>query len=134
MANEQNLVRNEDRTPEQRRANARKAGKASAKARRERKAMREAAIELLSMPITKPAEAKIRNKSPFSLPDDRLTAEQGIVLAQLAKAFTGDTKAAEFIRDITGQKPAEKVETTVDVAKVSEQLGDMLEEFSEGDG
>lgn len=37
MANEQNLIRNEDLTPEQRRENARKAGIASGKARKKEK-------------------------------------------------------------------------------------------------
>ena len=41
MANEQNLIKNEDLTPEQRRANASKAGKASAAKRQIRKKLRE---------------------------------------------------------------------------------------------
>lgn len=41
MANPENLVPNDARTPSQRRANASKAGKASARKRRERRDMRE---------------------------------------------------------------------------------------------
>ena len=48
--NMDNLVPNEDRTPEERRANARKAGKASARARRERKTIQKLANELFSQP------------------------------------------------------------------------------------
>ena len=51
MANEQNLIKNEDLTPSQRRENASKAGKASAKAKRQRKAMKEQMEMLLSLPI-----------------------------------------------------------------------------------
>lgn len=127
-----NLVRNSDLTPSQRKARASKAGKASAKARRERKAMREIALDLLAMPVTKEMEDGLRQQSPLSMPKGRLTAEQGVVLVQLAKALAGDTRAVEFIRDTSGQKPAEKVEASVDVAKASEQLGDMLDEFADG--
>ena len=41
MANEQNLIKNEELTPSQRRLNASKAGKASAKARKKRRALKE---------------------------------------------------------------------------------------------
>ena len=41
MANEQNLIKNEDLTPEQRRRNASKAGKASAKKRQQNKTFKE---------------------------------------------------------------------------------------------
>ena len=47
MANEQNLIKNEDLTPEQRRKNASKAGKASAAARKKRKTLKEELLLLL---------------------------------------------------------------------------------------
>ena len=51
MANEQNLIRNEDLTPEQRRESASRAGKASAKARRERKMLKDALSAGLSIAL-----------------------------------------------------------------------------------
>lgn len=47
MANEKNLIPNEERTPSERRRNASKAGKASGKKRREQKAVRQILAELL---------------------------------------------------------------------------------------
>ena len=47
MPNPENLVRNEDRTPEQRKANASKGGIASGKARRKRRELREMLLQEL---------------------------------------------------------------------------------------
>ena len=88
MANEQNLIKNEDLTPEQRRANASKAGKASAAKRRERKTLREELLLLL---------ATGNNQNKMSV-------------AMIEKAMKGDTKAFEVIRDTIGEKPREQLD------------------------
>ena len=92
MANEQNLISNNERTPSERRENARKAGKASGEARRKRKTLRE---ELLALLETKQYQEKIS-------------------LAMLEKASKGDTKAFEVIRDTIGEKPSDKLEIDQD--------------------
>lgn len=92
MANEQNLISNNERTPSERRENARKAGKASGEARRKRKTLREELIALLE---TKQYQEKIS-------------------LAMLEKASNGDTKAFEVIRDTIGEKPSDKLEIDQD--------------------
>ena len=92
MANEQNLISNNERTPRERRENARKAGKASGEARRKRKTLREELIALLE---TKQYQEKIS-------------------LAMLEKASNGDTKAFEVIRDTIGEKPSDKLEIDQD--------------------
>ena len=56
MANEVNLIRPEDLTPEQRSENASKAGKASAEARRKKKSMKTIMDFLLSMPANSAAD------------------------------------------------------------------------------
>ena len=53
MANEKNLVPNSARTPSERKINAQKAGKASGRARREKKAIQEMLNEFLLKPISK---------------------------------------------------------------------------------
>lgn len=88
MANTQNLIKNEDLTPEQRRANASKAGKASVEAKRRRKTLREELLALL-------ANGNTQNK---------------MSLAMIEKAMKGDTKAFEVIRDTIGEKPKDSVE------------------------
>ena len=87
MANEQNLIRNEDFSPSERRERARKAGIASAKKRAERKTLREELLLLLS-------EGDIQSK---------------ISLALLKQAEKGNTKAYEIIRDTVGEKPKENI-------------------------
>ena len=90
MANEQNLIKNEDLTPNQRRENARKAGKASAKKRAERKTLKE---ELLLLLATDNYNEKIS-------------------IAMIKEAEKGNTKAFEVIRDSIGEKLKDKVEVS----------------------
>lgn len=92
MANTQNLIKNEDLTPSQRRENASKAGKASAEAKKKRKTLRDELITLLLSGDT-------QNK---------------ISLAMIEKAMKGDTKAFEVIRDTIGEKPKDKLELEQD--------------------
>lgn len=87
MANESNLIKNEDLTPKQRRENASKAGKASAKKRAERKTLREELLLLLSTG----------------------NAQNKISTALIEQAQRGNTKAYEIIRDTIGEKPKENI-------------------------
>ena len=99
MANEQNLVPNSQRTPSERRENARKAGIASGKARREKKTLR----EIMEVYGAMPAE----DLAGFS-------NDEAVVAAQyrLAKSDKpGSTGAASFIRDTKGEKPHDVIET-----------------------
>ena len=92
--NEGNLVPNEARTPEKRRENARKAGKASGKARREKREMKAVLEELLSLP---------------SAEREGLSNMEAVCVAMLKKAQEGNVHAAMFVRDTIGQKPTDKV-------------------------
>lgn len=89
MANMDNLIPNEQRTPDERRENARKAGVASGEARRAKRTMREV-LEIL-----------LETKAPDS---DKTNIEVMMAKAVL-KAMGGDLKAMEFVRDTSGQKP-----------------------------
>lgn len=97
----ENLVQNRDVSPEQRRAWAEKAWKASAESRKRRKTSAEIMRALLSYRLS-PEEA-----------DDRLRAlgldtyGGAIALAQIQRALTGDTESARFCRDTAGDKPTE---------------------------
>ena len=87
--NVQNLKPNTEgvRTKEERRALASKAGKASGKARRERKTLREDLLALLSAGNT----------------------QNDMNLAIIAQALQGNTKAYEIVRDTIGEKPIDKI-------------------------
>ena len=83
MTNEQNLKKNSERTPEERKALARKAGKKSGEARKKRKLLKEELLLLLSQG----------------------NCQEKMSIALIEKAINGDIKAFEVIRDTIGEKP-----------------------------
>jgi hypothetical protein len=93
MANPENLKPNTERTPKERSELARKAGKASGKARRQKKEFRELLEIALSQPNADNPEV------------DNWTVATA---ALLQKAMGGDVRAWEVMRDTLGQKPVEE--------------------------
>ena len=114
MANEQNL-RPIELTHEEAVKNGRKGGVASGEARRKKKLMREAFEELLEKQYT---DSK-------GTPIDGTSALAAKVFKQ---AMDGDLKAFEIIRDTTGQKPVERVETVDISPETYERVAKALEE------
>lgn len=102
-----NLIQNTDTTPEWRRENASKAGKAGAIAKRRKKEMQSLMQDILQMK-TRPGKVDVI-RTLKDLPNSNLTAEQRVLFAQLKKAISGDTQAAIFCRDTSGNKPDEVV-------------------------
>ncbi len=84
------------------RKNGAKGGIASGKARREKKAMRDTLSDLLSMPLNEGHLEEI--KCLASVKGKNITVQEAIMLAQIKKAMKGDTRAAEYIRDTSGNK------------------------------
>ena len=110
MANDENLIPNSELTPRERKERAKKMGIASGKARREKKAMKETLAALLSMPLQDGSTADIEQiQSIARLNGKNITVQEAIMLAQIKKAMKGDTKAAEFVRDSSGNKLKEGV-------------------------
>lgn len=105
-----NLLKAEDLTSDELRARATKGGIASGKARREKKAMRETLATLLSMPLKDGASEDLEKiQSIAALNGKNITVQEAIILAQIKKAIKGDTRAAEYIRDTSGNKAKEEV-------------------------
>ena len=103
--NDSNLVPNSARTPKERRENARKAGRASGKARKERSNLRAAFKELLA----------IKDKSPKD-PKRQITGAEALALAMYDKAMQGNVNACKLIAEITGEyKQDIKAEIKTDV-------------------
>lgn len=109
MAGEENLHSFAERTVDERRELARKAGVASGEARRAKRDLRKA----LEMLLDKEFPSKDGTKSGAEL----------IAFKQFQKALDGDTRAFEVIRDTAGQKPIEKVQ----VAEVDQKTIDEVE-------
>nr|WP_314785088.1 hypothetical protein [Olsenella uli] len=126
MANKGNLVPNESRTPSQRRENARKAGKASGRSRREKRDMRETFRAMLDMPLRPGGTTQAQTMD--GMDGKNMTVGQAIALAQLRKAMAGDIRAAEFVRDTSGQRPSDRVELTAPSRESAEEFGRMLDE------
>lgn len=130
MANEGNL---KTPTSSEARRNGAKGGKASGKARREKKAMKDTLATLLSMSLKDGKIADIEKiKSVAGLKGLNISVQEAIMLAQIQKALKGDTKAAEYIRDTSGNKLKESLEIRGELENpfaglTTEQLKRLLE-------
>ena len=89
---------NDNRTPEERRELARKAGQASGRARR-RKANFQ---KTLNMMLTAEIDSKEWSPVLESLGVE-CTLESALLMAQIKQALTGDTQAAKFVAQYSGQ-------------------------------
>lgn len=98
---------NAKRTREQRIEAARKAGKASAAARQARVTMREDAIAILAAVVKKPE--LIEGLKKLGIEDASPTIQRAILAGQAISAIKGNTKAAEYLRDTCGEKPADRI-------------------------
>lgn len=121
MANEENLTHfTSDQSREEAVRNGKKGGIASGKARRKKKEMREELIAILEEKITDSKGKKVK-------------IQRSILLAQVKEALKGKTKAAEFIRDTIGEKPADKqeiVNTQPQIIVASQADADLLSEIA----
>lgn len=98
--NENNLIRPEDLTPSERRESARKAGKASAEARRKKKSMREKMKLLLSLPA---CDSDMSELEALGIPIEESDNEMVILKGLFLKAADGDVSAVREIRNILGK-------------------------------
>ena len=118
MANEQNLIPNSERSPNEVRENGKKGGIASGKARRQKKLLREC-LEIL-------LEKEMTDKK-----GETMTGAEALSAKLFKEAMKGNVKAFEVLRDTAGQKPVEKVEMNADVniAESAERLNNMFEQI-----
>lgn len=114
MANEQNLIPSSERTESERREIARMGGKASGEARRRKKLMKEAFDELLS-------------REYHDRDGNVLDGTSALAAKVFKQAMDGDLKAFEIIRDTTGQKPVERIETVEISPEIYERVSAALE-------
>ena len=99
------------RTKSEARERGKKGGIASGEKRREKKAMKETLETLLQMPLKSGKSVDLDEiKDIAALKGKNITVQEAIMLAQIQKAIKGDTKAAEYVRDTSGNKLKEGVE------------------------
>ena len=117
---EDNLISLADRPEEERKAIQSAGGKASKEAQRKRKAMRQQIEALLSLPAnSKKAVAKMK---AMGIPEGDRDNQMQLIVAMFAKACTGDTYAAQFIRDTVGDKPTDKHSVELDTGLLDDVL------------
>ena len=108
MANEQNLKPRTTLSKEEAKRLGSKGGKASAKAKRERKAIRDQLKALLELPVK---NEKLKNKiKELGISDKDIDNQMAITISIFNRALNGDTKAFEVIRDTIGEKPVEQIQ------------------------
>ena len=108
MANEQNLIPNSQRTPEELREMTRKGGIKSGQVRRERKKFNELFNSYLEKMITDDDVKK--QMKQFGFTDEELTNKNAMVFAQYKEALKGNTQAFVAVRDTMGEKPVEQIQ------------------------
>lgn len=94
-----NLVPNTERTPEERRENARKAGIASGAARRRKRDMAAIATALLDSRATGESREALREVAP-GLADEDATLAATVVAGQIASAQAGNAQSARFVAEL----------------------------------
>lgn len=109
----------------------RRGGTASGRARRERRAMREIASELLGMPMRKGKTEAY--KSFIEGSTKNVTVAERIMMVAIKEAMEGNVRAAEFVRDTAGEKPTDALEVTAGSAEASERFMQLLD-LERGDG
>lgn len=128
MAKE-DLIPMNKRTKEEQKEIARKGGKASGKSRRKKKAMKEIVLAFGKEDAPPQVIAKLIQLGMLEKGEE-CSMDEALVLAQYGKALSGNTRAAEFVRNTGGQKPIDKVEID-DISKETSKLDELLKQRRE---
>lgn len=123
-------------TPDEARANGRKGGRASGRARRAKRDMRETFRELLDMPMRPGGMTGFGSMEGAE--GKNMTVGEAIAMTMLRAAVEGDVRAAEFVRDTSGQRPSQAVEVQAPTRDAADAFMSMLDEVRaeapDGDG
>lgn len=94
--------------PEERHEACVRGGKKAQENLRRRRRMQEVAQVILQMKLQNADEIKAYLRAG-GMPEEDCNYAAGIIMTQTLKAMSGDTKAAEFVRDTSGQKPTDSL-------------------------
>ena len=89
-------------TPEELRKRASNGGKKSGEVRRRKRDLREAMDLVLSLKAKNPELIALMKS--FGIKGANLDNQMGLVVAQILKAQSGSTRAAEFVADVLGER------------------------------
>lgn len=104
MANEQNLIPNDERSPSEARENGKKGGIASGKSRRRKKALRTALKEVVSLTL-KDLHPDLREGIMIAakLTDEGLTVGDAVIGSIVRTACNGNSQMAKLLLDTIGE-------------------------------
>lgn len=100
MANEGNLIPNSERTPEERRENARKAGKKSGEVRSANAEMRKRLEQIVKMTLKEGKADKIKNLADAK--GANLTVSDALLVKLVTMALSGNIKAMNKLIELLG--------------------------------
>lgn len=101
-------------TPEEKSESARRAGLASGKKKREKKLLRDIANDLMSADFSALAENDEKLSQMLQLLGNKApTGGDLMMLSAMIKGIRGDVDALKFVRDTSGQRPADVQAVTV---------------------
>lgn len=119
---------NESLTQAERKEAARNAGIASGIARREQRTFKSTLQTLLSLSIKSGEAVDVEQiQSMADLKKKNISVQDAILIAQVQKAIKGDTGAAVYIRDTTGQRPNDAVDVNMQLPVFYEGEDDLEE-------
>lgn len=125
MPNENNIISNSDRTPEERREIAAAGGRASGVSRRRKKSLREAAELYLSLPVS---DKKAWNRlARDGVEPEDVDNQMAIIAGLTMRAIKGDSKAAKVIFDLIGPAESAPEPTGVDAMTLAEKMAAIRE-------
>lgn len=107
MINDENLV---PLTTDKAREIGKLGGKASGKAKRERKAMREQLEYLMTLKLNKNQDKLKSQLKKLGISTTEANMQMAINVALFQQALKGNVKAYEIIRDTLGEKPIEQIQ------------------------
>lgn len=125
MPNENNIISNSDRTPEERREIAAAGGRASGVSRRRKKSLREAAELYLSLPVSD-KRAWNRLARDGVEPED-VDNQMAIISGLTMRAIKGDSKAAKVLFDLIGPAEQEPEPTGVESMTLADKMAAIRE-------
>lgn len=133
MANKENLKPLNKRTKSEQRKIQSKGGKKSGQVRRAKRDFQDACLSVLKMALSNDDLTELADIVSYEDVEGRnIDIQAAVVLKQAQLALQGSTRAAEFLRDSSGQKPKETLEVNSNVT-LSEKVKTLQEYMSKYD-
>lgn len=120
---EKSLANLQPATKETAREKGRNGGIRSGQVRRQKKKLKDTLAMLLDLPPGFANQKEILTM--LGINEEDQTNQTLIAVSMIQAAASGDVKAAAFVRDTVGEKPTDKIETSVTTSPLDEKLAEL---------